>query len=358
MAMGQRYDAIVIGGGIFGLCAAYACAQAKMRVLLLEAKQIGAGASGGIVGAMAPHVPDQWNPKKQFQFEALDMAEQFWSEVDTSSGVSSGYGRIGRVMPVLDEKGRSLALAREQSAKELWQGRYTWQVHDTHTFLASHFGVIEDTLSARIYPAKACASLTLALKKSGGEIVENCRVERIEKDGVYTQNQEWTSEHIILAAGLDGFDLLAKGSGSGVKGQAALLDLDLKTAPQIYSDGLYVVPHADGTTAIGSTSENIWVNAMETDDQLDTLLERAAHVLPTVKETKVLQRWAGVRPKARRRDPMMGPVSFNRHLIAALGGFKIGFGIAHKVGKCVSEIAQGKDVDIPQSFTVDWHLAD
>lgn len=357
MAMGQSYDAIVIGGGVFGLSAALACARANLTVLVLEAGRIGQGASGGIVGAMAPHVPDQWNPKKQFQFEALDVADRYWAEVDALSQMNSGYGRIGRVMPILDEKARALAEARQRTAKDLWQGRYAWNVRESHGLIQSDHGVIEDTLSARIYPAKACASLEAALRKMGVTIVENCPVQTIEADRVFAAENEWASNCIILAAGLGGFDLLATGSGSGVKGQAALFELDLGDAPQIYSDGLYVVPHTDGKVAIGSTSENNWQNATEIDAQLDALLERAAGVLPRLKNARILQRWAGVRPKAKRRDPMIGPVPSNPHLIAALGGFKIGFGIAHKTAHCVAQIAQGKDVVIPESFTVAWHLS-
>jgi glycine oxidase len=45
--------------------------------------------------------------------------------------------------------------------------------------------------------------------------------------------------------------------GAGVKGQAAVLQCDLSGMPQVYADGLHIVPHADGTVAVGSTSERI-----------------------------------------------------------------------------------------------------
>ena len=60
-------DVTVRGGGIFGLACAWACAQRGARVRLIEARAIGAGSSGGLVGALSPHVPEQWNAKKQFQ---------------------------------------------------------------------------------------------------------------------------------------------------------------------------------------------------------------------------------------------------------------------------------------------------
>ena len=46
-----------------------------------------------------------------------------------------------------------------------------------------------------------------------------------------------------------------KSFGNGVKGQAALFDYDQRTQPQIFADALHFIPHADGTLAVGSTSE-------------------------------------------------------------------------------------------------------
>ncbi|MDP3862793.1 MAG: FAD-dependent oxidoreductase, partial [Phaeovulum sp.] len=61
-------DVTVRGGGVFGLSVAWECARRGAKVRLIERARIGAGSSGGVVGALAPHVPEQWNPKKQFQF--------------------------------------------------------------------------------------------------------------------------------------------------------------------------------------------------------------------------------------------------------------------------------------------------
>ena len=161
-------------------------------------------------------------------------------------------------------------------------------------------------------------------------------------------------------AGVAGFDLLTpylgKTPGSGVKGQAALLAADLQNQPQIYADGIYIIPHANGTTAIGSTSENTYTDATKTDRQLDDLIAKARNLCPPFANAPVLQRWAGLRPKALRRDPMLGPIPGLPNTFAALGAFKIGFGLAHKVGALMADYASDKQVDLPTSFTVEHHL--
>ena len=98
-------DVTVMGGGIFGLACAHACARRGARVRLIEARAIGAGASGGVVGALAPHVPENWNPKKAFQLDSLLMAEAYWADVAEVSGIDPGYARTGRLQPLADARG-------------------------------------------------------------------------------------------------------------------------------------------------------------------------------------------------------------------------------------------------------------
>jgi glycine/D-amino acid oxidase-like deaminating enzyme len=98
-------DITVRGAGIFGLSVAWSCARRGARVRVIDPFGPGAGASGGVVGALAPHVPENWNDKKAFQFESLIMAGPFWAGVAEAGGVSPGYARLGRVQPVMDEPG-------------------------------------------------------------------------------------------------------------------------------------------------------------------------------------------------------------------------------------------------------------
>ena len=97
-----RVDLTVRGGGIFGLSIAWAAARRGAKVRLIETQRIGAGSSGGVVGALSPHVPENWNEKKAFQLDSLLMAEGWWGAVEAASGLVSGYGRVGRLQPLAD----------------------------------------------------------------------------------------------------------------------------------------------------------------------------------------------------------------------------------------------------------------
>ena len=363
--MGKKGNSLIVAGaGVWGLSCALACARHGWRVTVLEKDRVGAGASGGVVGAMAPHTPDRWTAKKQFQFQALETATLFWEEVEHLSGLPTGYGRIERLQPILTHKARTLALARAVCAQEVWQGRTTWTVEDAPDWIApvcAPCGVIRDNLSARIHPAKATRALAAACQATGVTITEGVAVHGLSDSGVHTECGDKHADAVILAAGVGGFDLLAphtaRTPGAGQKGQAALLKCDLGTCAQIYADGLYIVPHSDGTVAVGSTSEDIFDHPTATDAQLDALIARAQRQVPALAGAHVLQRWAGLRPKPRKRNPMLGPVpGLDPHFVA-LGAFKIGFGLAAKVGETLANCLEGT-ARIPDSFSIEAHTGD
>ena len=95
---------VVHGAGVFGLSVAWACVRRGAQVTVVDPHGPGAGASGGVVGALAPHVPEAWNRKKALQFESLEMAGAFWAEVAEVSGRDPGYARAGRVPPLTDSE--------------------------------------------------------------------------------------------------------------------------------------------------------------------------------------------------------------------------------------------------------------
>ena len=138
--------------------------------------------------------------------------------------------------------------------------------------------------------------------------------------------------------------------GVGQKGQALLLARDVRDAPQIFADGLHIVPHADGTVAVGSTSERTWDDPQSTDARLDQLLVRAVAVCPALEGALVVARWAGLRPRSASRQPVLGPWPGRPGHFVANGGFKIGFGMAPKVAEVMADLVlDGRDA-IPDAF--------
>ncbi|MDT8326149.1 MAG: FAD-dependent oxidoreductase [Roseovarius sp.] len=337
-------DITVMGAGIFGLSVAWTCAAQGAQVRVIDPNGPGAGASGGIIGALAPHVPEKWNEKKAFQFESLIMAETFWASIAEASGQSPGYARLGRLQPVADEAALTLARTRAENARALWQGKATWRVisaeGDWAPLSASGY-LIEDTLSARLHPRAACAALVGAIRAKGGEVVRTGTPEG----------------RLVWATGVAGLHELSRAHtrsvGSGVKGQGALLAYDGAHLPQLFADMLHIIPHEDGTTAIGSTTENTYDDPTSTDAQLDAVIARARAAVPVLADAPVLERWAGIRPRSRSRGPMLGAHPLRVGEFIANGGFKIGFGMAPKVGQVMADLILDGVDRIPEGFRVE-----
>jgi len=373
-----RADLVIIGGGIMGLWAALKAERRGIDTILVEAERTGSGASGGLLGALMAHMPDRWNEKKQLQFDGLLSLEAEIAALEAETGLSAGYRRCGRLIPLPKAHLRPIAERHSREAETNWsqQGRaFAWSVIDESPFADwpsgefSAAGLVHDRFAGRVSPRSLTATIRARLQRSGRvRIVEGVVAHLIHPLTNRLVLADGTSVgfgSLLVAAGVGSFPLLEtlgpplpKPLGRGVKGQAALLKVDLPDElPLLYLDGLYVVPHEGGHVAIGSTSENRYDEPFSTDGQLDALIAEARALAPVLKSAEVVERWAGLRPKAIDRDPMVGPHPDHRQIHALTGGFKVSFGIAHLLADAVLDSIEGKTLALPHSFSLIHHVS-
>src|SRR5690606_37402779 len=218
---GMASEITVAGAGVFGLACAWELLRRGIRVRVFEAARIGAGASGGHVGALAPHAPENWNAKKQVQLEALIAAEGWWTEVAAAGGVDPGYARTGRIQPVPEGSEARMAERIEAARANWpeWAGMEMTDAPQAPLVPLSPSGLwLVDRLTARVSPRRAGAALAAAIIARGGELIEG---------------QAAPDAPAIWATGVAG---LAPFGGGGVKGQSALLALDMADAPQVFAE--------------------------------------------------------------------------------------------------------------------------
>jgi len=361
-----------------GLWAAVKAERLGIRTLLVDAGPLGQGASGGLLGALMPHMPDKWNDKKQFQFDALLSLEDEIAELEAETGMACGYRRSGRLIPLPKPHLRKIALGHSADAEACWRRgdrRFHWHVLDRPlqkgwpdaSFAAA--GLVHDTFAARVSPRGLVLALAAFLRSAGHvQVVEGIEAETIDPVSnriIFRGGGSVAFGHCIVSAGHRSFPLLEGISppyprliGQPVKGQAALLKADIDPAlPVIFLNGLYVVAHEGGHVAVGSTSEDVFDDPSSTDTQLDDLILRARALVPALAKAPVAERWAGLRPKAIDRDPMVGPHPDHARVIALTGGFKVSFGIAHRLADAALNAVNGREMRLPSSFTLANHLA-
>ena len=354
-------DVLVVGAGIFGLSIAWAAKRRGMSVRVLEAEHAGAGASGGIVGALTPHAPSRWRPMMEFQFEALTRLPEHIAALEAQTGCTTGYVQSGRVTPLVSEKARAAAERDVLSTPDTWGERATYSILEAVPEAvrgwirpeAAPFGLVLDSVSARVDPRAYVRALAAGLRE---DPVKRTRVDRVTQDGAISGGVLHSAGAVVLAAGWQVWDLLRDHlpdvEGQPVKGQSALFRADASGLPVIYQDGLYVVPHAGERVAVGSTSEKAFSDPDTTDGQLETVIARARQVCPALEQAEVVERWAGLRPKPPGREPVVGPLPGAPNIWLAAGGYKISFGIAHAVADAVVAglLGESAEVPLPESF--------
>ncbi len=372
-------DLLIVGGGIMGLWAALHAERQGIDTILLDEGALGRGASGGLLGALMPHMPDRWSEKKQLQFDALLGLEEEVGRLEAETGLSAGYRRSGRLIPLPKPHLRVIAERHGRDAETHWRvgaRSFSWLPLDASPagsdwpaaeFMAA--GIVHDTFAARVSPRDMTGLLACRLKTAANvRVVENSGAARLDAGSGSAQladGQTVAFGHCIIAAGCRSFPMLqalgaplAQPLGQPVKGQAALLKGDIDPAlPLLYLDGLYIVPHEGGLAAIGSTSEDRFDDPATTDDQLEGLIGRARALAPALRDAEVIERWAGLRPKAIDRDPMVGPHPDCPRIHALTGGFKVSFGLAHRLAEAAVAGVAGGPAGLPPSFALAHHIA-
>ncbi|WP_038544467.1 NAD(P)/FAD-dependent oxidoreductase [Neorhizobium galegae] len=371
-------DLVILGGGIMGLWAAVKAERLGIRTLLVDAGSLGQGTSGGLLGALMPYMPDKWDDKKQFQFDALLSLEDEIAELEAETGMACGYRRSGRLIPLPKPHLRKIALGHSADAEACWRRgdrRFLWHVLDRPpqkgwpdaSFAAA--GLVHDTFAARVSPRGLVSALAAFLRRAGNvRIVEGLEAETVDPAAnriIFRGGESVAFGHCIVSAGHRSFSLLQGVSpplkhpiGQPVKGQAALLKANIDPSlPVIFLNGLYLVAHEGGHVAVGSTSEDVFEDPSSTDRQLDDLVLRARSLVPALAQAPVVERWAGLRPKAIGRDPMVGAHPDHARVIALTGGFKVSFGIAHRLADAALNAVNGREMRLPASFTLTSHLA-
>ncbi|MFN4010126.1 MAG: NAD(P)/FAD-dependent oxidoreductase [Pannonibacter sp.] len=381
--MSKSPDVLVFGAGVFGLSVALSAARKGMRVTLVEEKAIGSGASGGVLGALMPHMPARWNAKKAFQFEALASLSGFIAALEAETGLQCGYRRCGRVLPITTADLRAHHEARAAEALTHWATPVTgfsYAVEDAGTLgswiapEAAPFGVVRETLAARVAPRAYLGALAAAFAATSRSADGNRTELRLgegfgelnDKTGTVTLSSgtRISAGRIVLAQGYTAFDALAaltgQTLGEGQKGQSLRIDgTGLSDMPAVYCDGLYVVPHSDGSVAIGSTA---LAGVTDTEPEAAAtadLVARAIRFCPLLAGRPVIEAWAGIRPKPKARDPLVGAVPGLSRCFVATGGFKTGFSLAHRIADAlVAELAgEAPQHPLPASFRPEAHFA-
>jgi glycine oxidase len=317
----ERFDAVVVGGGIIGLASAWRAEQQGLLVCVCERGEPGAGATRVAAGVLAP---DPETPG--FTALARRSSDLWPAFADELGGV--GYTRCGSLL---------LAFDRDDALGPDWL--------DAETARALEPGIAADCAGALLLPEDAQVEprrVAAALAERLGDVRAGADVVAVDPAGVeLADGSRLVAERVVLTAGAwSARRLTPRLPVRPVKGQTLRLRGPLPATRIIRGEDVYVVPRATGETVVGATVDDAGFDETPTDAATELLLERATRAVPAVGELELVEASAGLRPATPDDGPLIGEWE---GFVVATGHYRNGILLAPITADAVTALLVGEE---------------
>ena len=355
MSSKQGAEIVVIGGGIIGCAIAYELAKAGERVTLLERNalaQEASWASAGIISSPGPGTG-------AFGLRSFRRYPALIAEVEESAGMRVGWNQTGETALIgADNDPRPLQDVME------WQRRQGLHVEWLEgAALREHEPVLAPHIAAATYERDAgslrvhmmAQALARAAANHGATIREYTPALGLETSGDRVTG-------VRTPEGVVGADVVVLAAGAWSKGIGELAGLNVPTIPVhgqmlaladppvplrtvVAGGGMYLLPRADGTIAVGATVDYQGFAKRVTPTGVNTLIALVEQFAPALNGARLVETWSGLRPGSADGAPIIGPAPHRDGLWIATGHFRGGALLAAATGELVAAGVRSGTVD-------------
>ncbi|HEY6903376.1 MAG TPA: glycine oxidase ThiO [Candidatus Acidoferrales bacterium] len=365
----KKYDVAVVGGGIIGATIALELARDKLRVVVLDRRQPGRGASWAAAGMLSP-APDSPRDTSLVPLlrRSLQLYPDFVAIIGEESGRPTGYARNGALQIFRGPNGeadrnaevaehRHLGLTAEPIALETAR---EWEPPIGPSAAAAAWLPDEGTIEPRLL----MDAVLSVVRSHRVEICSDCEVTGLVRlngrcAGVMARGEHITAGSVVLAAGCySGQILEASGFAAAyaptrpVRGQMLCLrSNDVRLRRVVRSHRAYLVPRADGRIVAGSTLEEAGFKKQVTPAGIKHILEGVLELCPALGSAEVLETWSGLRPGTSDDLPIIGPTEMDGLLIAT-GHYRNGILLAPVTARLIRNFLTRSHTDFDsQAFS-------
>ena len=332
-AAARSYDAVIAGGGIVGAACALACAQAGLRVALVEREILGGGATAAGMGHIV--VLDD----SEAQFALSRRSQQLWQALSPELSPLAEYENRGTLWVASDEEEMAEAQrkhaylsARAVPSRVLSASELAAEEPNLRPGLAGGLLVLEDAV---VYPPAVALHLAKQAESLGATLLLGRSVTHLaDGEAVLDDGTRLRAPRLVNTTGADAAACTAGLPIKKRKGHLAITDRYpgfihhqlvelgyLKSAHSKTADSVAfnVQPRRNGQILIGSSRQ--YGNEEKAIDQplLSAMLQRAALYLPDLAKLSVLRVWTGFRAATPDKLPLIGPVPADPTLWLATG---------------------------------------
>jgi glycine oxidase len=355
------YDAVIVGGGVVGLCCAWRAAQRGARVAVLDRAEPPAGATRVAAGMLAPIGELAFGEPEllRMTIAAAERYPDFVAELEAAGGVGTGYTHRGALHIALD-RDEAAELRRVHDLQRSLGLGAEWlppgRCRELEPGLTPSFnGGVHAPGEAAIDPRQMTAALLAALDDLGVEVRFGAEATEALLDGRRIEGVRTAAGDELRASAV----VLAGGAWSGaagwlpeaarppvrpVKGQILELRALGGEAPCeriVASERVYLVPRPGGRLIAGATTEERGFDTTVTAGGVHELLREAYRLLPEVAEMELVEAMAGLRPGTPDNLPLIGPGALDG-LILACGHYRNGILLAPITAEAVAALLEGE----------------
>ena len=355
-------DVVVVGAGAIGLAVGWSAVRRGMRVIVLEASEPGAGASGVAAGMLAPVTEADFG---EDDLIALNVAAArgwpaFARELESRSGLATGYRTTGTLTVAVDRDEAELLhrlhdLQRELALEAEWLPPRACRRAEPGLAPGIAGGILAPG-DHQVSPRALTAALSAAVAAGGGEVRAGSRVQAVEAGSqgveavVLESGERLAASAVVLATGAESARLevpeAARVPVRPVKGQILRLRAragsPLPARRVVRTPEVYAVPREDGRLVVGATVEEQGFDVSVTAGGVLELLRRAYDALPGISELELVEARAGLRPAAPDNGPVVGETDVPG-LIWATGHWRNGILLAPITGEAVAALLTGAE---------------
>lgn len=363
--MAELYDAVIVGGGIIGCASALRLAQTGRRVALLERGRIGGEASSAAGGVLIPaNAPGLPPPLLAFWKASNALYPDFVAEARDLTGQAFEFRVCGRLVAGLSEDDaeplrQTFALQAPAGIRAEWLG--------PDDVRAAEPSLAPDVRGAIYYPdhglvdnARFTRALGDAARRAGARVVENRLVTGLMIDGrqvrgVATATDPIDAPIVVNCAGswAGGLDPRVGQPIRPAKGQELAVDRgSLEIRHIVEGGGGSAVPRADGRTLLGATVHDVGFDKDVIASDIAGLIQRAARLVPGLSRARFLEAWAGLRPVAPDRQPVIGLDPSIAGFYWATGHYTMGILSAPATARAIVDLVEQGTTSLPiETFT-------
>lgn len=265
LALPQRVDVVVIGGGIIGASTALELADRGISVLLCEKGVIGGEQSSRNWGWVRMAMRD---PR---EVPLMTKAFELWDGMAMRLGRDVGFSRSGilytaRSDKTLEARARWLTLAETCGATGQMIDKAALAELMPGCTLTDLRGALHTPLDGRSEPQLAAPAIAEGARARGAAVMTNCAVRSLDVQagrvaGVYTERGRVACDSVVLAGGA--WSRLFAGNAGVDLPQLKTLNTVMRTTPvrdgpetAIWEDRCALRKRADGGYTIANGTEN------------------------------------------------------------------------------------------------------